>query len=181
MVAQLIERKGHRDLLAALPDILEAFPDARVLLFGRGPLQEELERECRERGLADTVRFAGFREDLERILPCLDLVVHPAHMEGLGVALLQAAAAGRPMVAAPVGGIPEIVRPGETGMTAPPGDSGALAAAILALLRDPARARSLGEAAREHVRRHFSLESMVAGNLGVYRRILGEAEGRKPA
>lgn len=181
MVAQFIERKGHRDLLAALPKILEAFPNTRVLLFGRGPLQEDLERECRELGLADAVQFAGFREDLERILPCLDLVVHPAHMEGLGVALLQAAAAGRPIVAAPVGGIPEIVRSGETGMTAPPGDSRALAGAMLTLLRDPDRAWSLGEAAREHVRQHFSLESMVAGNLAVYRRILGEVEGKKSA
>jgi glycosyltransferase involved in cell wall biosynthesis len=173
VVAQLIERKGHRDLLRALPRIRGEFPGVRVLFLGRGPLREELERQCREQGLTEVVRFAGFREDLERILPCLDLVVHPAHMEGLGVALLQAAAAARPMVAAPVGGIPEIVQAGETGLTAPAGDSEALAEAVLALLRDPERARQLGRNARAHVRRHFSLEAMVAGNLAVYRRILG--------
>lgn len=173
VVAQLIERKGHTYLLQALPALRERFPDLRVALFGQGPLRAALEEEARRRGVAEAVRFAGFREDLARILPCLDLVVHPALREGLGVSLLQAAAAGVPIVAARAGGIPEAVRDGENGRLVAPGDASALAAAIGELLADPGAAARMGRAGRELVRREFDIEAMVAGNREVYRAILG--------
>lgn len=97
VIAQFIPRKGHRYLLEAVPQVLERLPEARVLLFGQGPLEEEIAGEIRRRGLEDAVRLMGFRGDLEEILPVLDVVVHPALMEGLGVALLQAAACGVPV------------------------------------------------------------------------------------
>lgn len=173
VVAQLIERKGHSYLLDALPGVLERHPKLRILLFGRGPLESQLRAKIRRLGLADVVSLAGFRSDLERILPCLDLLVHPAMLEGLGVSLLQAAAAGVPIVAARAGGIPEIVRDGENGLLVPPGDSRALGKALLRLLDHPDEANALGAQGRALVEREFSVPAMVAGNLGLYLELLG--------
>lgn len=172
VVAQLIERKGHRYLLDALVDVLPRHPGLRVLLFGRGALEGELRGRIRRQGLADRVHLAGFRPDLERILPCLDLVVHPATLEGLGVSLLQAAAAGLPIVASRAGGIPEVVRPGVNGLLVPPADTQALGAAILWLLDHPEEAQAMGARGRALVERELSVPAMVAGNLGVYRGLL---------
>ncbi|HXZ43263.1 MAG TPA: glycosyltransferase family 4 protein, partial [archaeon] len=171
-IAQLIPRKGHRVLLEALPEVIGEFPDLRVLLFGRGPLEGELKRLCLRYDLSSHVRFVGFRMDLDRVLPCLDLVVHPAVMEGLGLSLLEAAAAGVPVVASRVGGIPEVVQDGVNGLLVPPADAQALATAIVRVLREPALGRTLGKAGRELVRQNFSAAKMVDGNLRVYREIL---------
>ena len=174
VVAQLIERKGHLLLLEALPPLLAEFPDLHVLFFGKGGLEGRLREMIGAGGMARRVRLAGFRDDLPRILPCLDLVVHPAYREGLGVSLLQASAAGVPIVACRAGGIPEAVRDGENGLLVPPGDAGALRDAIARLLRDPVLARRLGEGGRALVAREFSLDSMVEGNLAIYREVLAE-------
>lgn len=173
VAAQLIERKGHRDLLAALPAILRAIPAVRVVFLGRGPMEEALREEARNRGVAERVVFAGFVPELERILPCLDLLVHPARMEGLGVILLQASAAGVPMVAARAGGIPEAVRDGLNGLLVPPGDPDALASAALRVLGDPALAARLRAGGRRLASEEFSVGAMVRGNLAVYGEALG--------
>ena len=168
VIAQLIARKGHRYLLEALPGIHEAVPGVQVVFFGRGPLEAELRAQVECAGLTEHVHFAGFRDDLERLLPCLDLVVHPAEMEGLGVSLLQAAACGVPIVAFPAGGIPEIVREGENGHLLPVGDVAGLRERIIELLQNPEQAREMGRCGRALVEREFSIESMVRGNLAVY-------------
>lgn len=174
VVAQLIARKGHRFLLQALPELLSRFPNLHLLVFGKGPCEAELRQSIRKLRLEERVRLAGFRDDLARILPCLDLLVHPALMEGLGVSLLQAASAGVPIVASRAGGIPEAVRDGVNGFLVPPGDVEALTGAIVRVLADPALARRLGEAGRELVEREFSVDGMVEGNLRVYRELLRE-------
>jgi glycosyltransferase involved in cell wall biosynthesis len=130
-------------------------------------------------GLEESVLLPGFREDLPRLLPCLDVLVHPALMEGLGVILLQAGAAGIPAVATAVGGIPEVVKHEETGVLVPPADPMALAAAIRDLLSHPERARSMGDAARHRVRTEFSVDRMVEGNISVYREVLGSLDTGK--
>ena len=178
-IAQLIPRKGHRVLLEALPEVIGEFPALRVLLFGRGPLEGELKQLCHRYGLSSHVRFGGFRTDLERVLPCLDLVVHPAAMEGLGLSLLETAAAGIPIVAARVGGVPEIVQDGVTGFLVPPADPKSLAAAIVRLLQQRETARALGNAGRDFVWRNFSVAAMVEGNLQVYREVLAGRRGRE--
>jgi glycosyltransferase involved in cell wall biosynthesis len=172
MIAQFIPRKGHMDLLRAIPLIAAQARHTRFLLFGRGPLREQIERHCRQAGLAGQVIFAGFRNDLERLLPELDVVIHPAALEGLGVSLLQAAAAAVPVVAYAVGGIPMVVRDGVSGRLVPKGDVAALAQAVAGLLTDKARARQLGEAGRRLVLAEFSISAMVGGNLAAYRRAL---------
>jgi glycosyltransferase involved in cell wall biosynthesis len=177
VVAQLIPRKGHRYLLAALPELLRRHPGLHVLCFGQGPLHAELAAAVAVPPYAGRVRLAGFRPDLPLILPCLYGVVHPAEREGLGVALLQAAAAGVPVVASAAGGIPEVVRDGVNGWLVPPGDVPALARAIDRLLDDPAAAAARGEAGRRLVRERFSPEAMVEGNWRVYRSVLEARAG----
>ncbi len=172
VIAQLIPRKGHRYLLEAIPGILRWLPDTQFLFFGTGALAEELRKAIVQAGLAGNVRLVGFREDLERILPCLDAVVHPATMEGLGVSLLQAAACGVPVVASRVGGIPEIVRDGVNGHLVPPRDPAALQQALLSLLQDKGLARKMGMAGRLLVEQEFSIQAMVEGNRNVYRELV---------
>jgi glycosyltransferase involved in cell wall biosynthesis len=172
MVAQFIDRKGHGVLIEAAPPVLAAYPEARFLLFGQGPLKAACEDQARRRGLTRQVLFPGFRRDLARVLPCLTLLVHPALLEGLGVSLLQAAACGVPTVASAVGGIPEAVRDGVTGALVPPGDPDALAEAVRALLADPERRRAQGANGRRHALERFSPAAMVEGNSEVYARVL---------
>jgi glycosyltransferase involved in cell wall biosynthesis len=180
VVAQLIARKGHRYLIAALPAIVAQNPGMRVVFFGRGPMEKELRRLVSDAGLDRVVQIAGFRDDLAEILACLDLLVHPATMEGLGVSLLQTASAGVPIVASRAGGIPEAVRDGENGILVPPGDVPALREAVGSLLADPARCRAFGERGRALMAREFSVGAMVEGNLAVYRELL-ETSGRPVA
>lgn len=174
VIAQLIPRKGHRFLIEALPSLIETNPSLHARFFGQGPLADDLRRQIADRGLAERVQLAGFRDDLTEILPCLDLVVHPVLMEGLGVSLLQAASAGVPIVASRAGGIPEAVREGENGLLVPPGDVPALRAAIGDLLVDPVRRRVLGAGGQALMAREFSLDAMVEGNLAVYRELISQ-------
>lgn len=175
MLAQFIPRKGHQLLLDALPAVLEAHPRIRVLLFGQGPVEAAIRQRVIEDGLTDHVVFAGFRNDLHRLLPCIDVVAHPAYMEGLGVALLQAAACGVPIVASAVGGIPEIVDNPCIGQLIPPGDSTALAAALKDTLDKQVRGHYDPQAAHRLIADNFSIGTMVAGNLACYRAILRNA------
>lgn len=174
VIAQLIPRKGHRFLLLAIPAVLQQYPQTYFLFCGQGPEEARLRALVERWGLTEQVIFAGFRSDIPRLLAGLDVVVHPALREGLGVVLLQAMAARRPLVATNVGGIPEAVRHGENGLLVPPGDSVALGVALCELLADPDRARALGERGREIVETKFSPEAMVEGNLRVYRELLRE-------
>jgi glycosyltransferase involved in cell wall biosynthesis len=171
MAAQFIERKGHLTLLDALPAVFARHPEARVLLLGQGPLVESIQqRVAADPVLAGRVQLTGFRRDLDRVLPCLDVLAHPAYMEGLGVALLQAAACGVPIVGGRTGGIPEIVQPGLNGELIEPGDVAALAGALNDLLDSGERRVRMGAAGRLWVEKQFSIDAMVEGNLAVYLR-----------
>jgi glycosyltransferase involved in cell wall biosynthesis len=162
-VTQFIPRKDPRLLLAAWNLVRQQWPDARLLLFGSGG------QEARLRRLAGPgVVFAGFRPDLPHFLGHVDLLLHAARREGLGLALLEAQAAGVPVVAAAVGGVVEAVEHGRTGLLVPVGDAAALAAAVLALLGDPARRRALGAAGRERVVREFSPAAMAGAYRSLY-------------
>lgn len=172
VVAQLIDRKGHRVLFQALRQ-LPRRDELRVVCFGQGPLREALEQDAADLGPA--VRFAGFRKDLARWVGCLDLLIHPALMEGLGVSLLQASAAGVPIIASRAGGMPEAVADGESGLLVPPGDAKALAAAVGLLVDNPKRRRRLGECGRLRIERDFSVARMIEDNLSVYRELLPSA------
>ncbi|WP_020650453.1 glycosyltransferase [Solimonas variicoloris] len=174
IVAQLIRRKGHAVLLEAMPRLLQAIPNLHVLFFGKGGLQQELEQQIVGAGLGARVTLAGYREDLPALLEGLDLIIHPAFAEGLGVSLLQASANGVAIVASRAGGIPEAVRDGVNGLLVPPHDVQALGDAIIALAGDDARRHALGAAGRRLIAEEFSVDVMVDGNLAVYRELLPE-------
>jgi glycosyltransferase involved in cell wall biosynthesis len=177
VVAQFIARKGHRYLIEAIPEILAHCPDARFLFLGQGPLRGFLQKLCLQNGVANSVYFAGFRSDLDRILPCLDLVIHPAIMEGLGISLLQASAAGVPIVASRVGGIPEIVHDGVNGYLIDAANSSGIIHPVLSLLQDPVLSGRFGQAGRDIVDSRFSIQAMVWGNLKIYGEVLSGKVG----
>ena len=168
VIAQLIERKGHRFLFEALPKILDQVPNAHFLILGKGPLETELKELCKALQIESHVLFAGFRDDLQRIMPNLDLVVHPALMEGLGVSLLQAAACGVPIVAGRAGGIPEIVEDGVNGYLVEPGNADVLVGPITELLSNPETRKRMGESGQRIVHERFSIKAMVSGYLKFY-------------
>jgi len=171
VIAQLIHRKGHRHLLDVLPDIMQLFPNLNILFFGKGALHDELATSIQEKRLK-TVHLAGFREDLSTWLGCLDIVVHPADMEGLGVSLLQASAAAVPVIATRAGGMPEIIRHGENGVLIRSGDTKALKAALIQLLENALLRQQMGKKGQEIIADEFSTRTMAQGNLSVYRRVL---------
>lgn len=174
VVAQLIPRKGHRYLFEALLRLRDRYPNLYLICFGQGPEQQALQQTARRLGVANRIQFAGFRTDLARWVGALDLLVHPALMEGLGIALLQASAAGVPIVACRAGGIPEAVRDGVNGLLVPAADADALAHAIGRILAEPALAQRLGEAGSELVDREFSADTMTDTNLRIYRELLDQ-------
>jgi glycosyltransferase involved in cell wall biosynthesis len=174
VVAQLIERKRHSWLFAQLPALIDEWPQLRVVCFGRGPLERRLRAELAERGLTRHVVLAGYRSDLPGLLPGLDLLAHAAEREGLGLALLEAASAGVPVVAC---GVPDVVVDGETGVLVPRDDAAALALALRKLLASPEERQRLGTAARRHVERRFDLAHLVAAHHSLYTRLLGERAG----
>lgn len=170
---QLIPRKGHRYLLEAMSTVTGRVPDAHLVIFGQGRLESELKAQTAVLGLAERVRFAGFREDLDHWLGAFDLLVHPALREGLGVVMLKAAAAGVPVVAFDVAGSREAVAHGETGLLVTPKDVGALADAVLRLAGDPVQRHRYAVAGRERMRREFSIESMVDRHVRLYEMVSG--------
>lgn len=160
-VGRLEEQKGHVHLLAALPQVRREIPDLLMLLVGEGRLRTELSQQVRDLGLQDTVRFLGTRRDLPEIYRALDLFVQPSLWEGLPLALLKAMGAGLPVVATRVSGSADVVADGVNGRLVAPGDSEALARAILDLVRQPEMRQRLGDAARHTVATRYSLEAMV--------------------
>jgi glycosyltransferase involved in cell wall biosynthesis len=174
-VAQFVEHKGHRFLLDALERILRFEPGAHLVLLGSGELEKDLRKQAERLGLARAVTFAGFRPDVARYLSAMDVFTLSSVEEGLGTSILDAQAAGVPVVGTRAGGMPEAVREGESGLLVPTGDPEALANAILHLLRDPVLRTRMGRAGRAWVRENFSTGRMVEQTLTIYREIQGRA------
>jgi glycosyltransferase involved in cell wall biosynthesis len=168
-VGRLCDVKGQRELIEAL----RLLPGVHAVLVGEdletgGSYRALLEREARRLGVADRVVFAGYRRDAGAILEGIDVAVLPSWIEGMPLVVLEAMARRRPVVATAVGGTPEVVVDGETGLLVPPRDSTALAEAIRSLVADPALARRLGEAGYERVAGEFSVEAMTRRLLEIY-------------
>ena len=151
--------KGHKELFTAMARIRERHP-VHALIVGGGRRAAEMRQLAESLGLADAVHFLGQRRDVPDLLNAMDVFVLPSYSEGVSLALLEAMAAGRPVIATAVGGLPEVVTDGDTGLLIPPRDPEALAQALERLLADPAWARQLGAHARDHVREHYSLERL---------------------
>jgi glycosyltransferase involved in cell wall biosynthesis len=174
-VANIFPRKGYEVMLRALPTILKALPELHYLVVGSGnaPYETRLRSLVRELGVANRVHFAGFQASVYLYLAAMDLYVHPALVEGFGIAVLEAMAMRKPVVATATGGLPEIVQDGETGIVVSPGDPDALAQSVSRLLQDSARCRRLGEAGRTRVATHFTVETMMDQLVSGYGALLG--------
>jgi glycosyltransferase involved in cell wall biosynthesis len=174
VVAVLRMKKGHRSLLEAAPFVLAAFPRTVFVIAGAGPQEKNLGNAIGSMGLSGSVRMLGHREDVSNVLLSLDLFVLPTVEEALGTAFVEAMAAGRAVVGCRVGGVPEVVEEGKTGLLVPPGDPAALADAIRSLLADGELRRRMGAAGRQVVLARYSEEEMCKRMWGMYRSLLAE-------
>ncbi|MFL6281342.1 MAG: glycosyltransferase family 4 protein [Vicinamibacterales bacterium] len=178
-VAALVPHKGQRHLIEAARAVVQQVPDARFIIAGEGELRPALERQIKEYHLEKHVLLAGFRPDVLSVHQAFDIVVRSSVTEGLGTSLLDAMAAGKPVVATRVGGIPEVVADGQTGALVAPRDHDAMAAAIVRLLNDQTLRRQMGDAGRARVRALFSADRMVQNTLNVYRQVATQAHREK--
>jgi len=173
-VATLEKRKGHRFLLEAAALLKRQGFRAKYRFAGEGGETNSLQKMAVELNLQDEVVFMGFVLDIPDFLSESDIFVLPSLYEGLGISILEAMAAGKPVVATRVGGIPELVEDQVTALLVPPKEPSALARAISQLFSDRAGARRMGERARERVRHHFTIEQMAKKNEDYYYELLGQ-------
>jgi len=168
VVARLEPEKGHPTLLEAWPAVLAAVPDAHLVVVGEGSRREALEAQAAELGLLGRVIFTGRRDDVPAVTAALDVAVLPSYREAQGLSILEAMALSRPVVASAVGGIPEMIEDGRTGLLVPSHDAPALAAAITRLLTDHALADTLGRAGHDLAYDQFCVEQMVRSVETIY-------------
>ena len=161
-VGQIIERKGIPDLVQCIPPVVQQVPQAKFLFVGEGALKEFLLSKTRELGVAEHVVYAGFRQDIPVVMKALTVLVLPSIVEGFGYVLIEAMAAGKPVVATNVSSIPEIVRHNESGLLVEIHNQQQLAAALVALLQNEGMAKGMGQKGREIVLENFTLERMIA-------------------
>ncbi|MGE3272007.1 MAG: glycosyltransferase [Chloroflexota bacterium] len=179
-LGRLTEQKGQYVLLQALARLARSHPKLVLFLAGTGPLREALEDEADQLGIADRVRFLGMRRDRDNLYAAMDVFVLSSHWEGLSLALVEAMGAGRAVVASSVGGNPEVVTDGSTGLLVPPADPEALADVVADLVANVERRSALGEAAASEARARFSIHEHVRQLAALYQRGLTE-RGRRPA
>lgn len=172
VVGSLYSVKGHRFLLEAMPEVLQLWPKALLLVIGRGELETALKDQVEQLAIGTHVHFLGMRQDVPRLLSVLDVFVLPSLSEGLSLALLEAMASGKPVVATRVGGNPELIDHGRTGFLFQPQNPKDLAANLLNLLGDPEMMQQFGRQASERVRQHFSIGQMADRYRGLYARLL---------
>ncbi len=168
VVGNLYPVKGHQYLINAIPSILGKCPNTSFVFAGRGELETKLKEQVHRLGLDKRVHFLGLRQDIPRILALLDVFVLPSLSEGLSMAILEAMIAGKPVVATQVGGNPELVLDGETGVLVPPRDSQALALSVTTLLTNKQQAVQFSEKGKRRAEGQFSLGTMVRAYQSLY-------------
>lgn len=169
----------HKDLFTFIrmaERLAEKLPNVHFVLVGKGGLRTELESARKEHGLGDRLTFTGFRDDVDRLLPELAVMVMTSRTEGLGTSILDAFAAKVPVVATAAGGIPELVEDGRTGLLCPVGDDGALAAATERVLNDAGLRRNLVQHATQKLQ-GFTKEATAHATLAQYQEVVSEARG----
>lgn len=179
-VANLLPLKGYEVMLNALPAILAAMPEVHYLIIGGGDAEycARLKAIAVARGVAERIHFSGFQESVASYLAVMDLYVHPSLKEAFGLAVVEAMAMGKAVVATTTGGLPEVVAHGETGLLVPPGDAESLAGAVVSLLLDRARREQMGRFGRARVHERFNLSASVTHIEELYGEVLAAREGR---
>ena len=173
LVANIRGSKGHNVFLDAARTMLAAAPDTHFLIVGDGVGFDEVKGRVQRMGLESRVILTGFRRDVPEVMAALDVLVLPStRSEATSQVIPQALAVGTPVVGSDVGGIPELVRDGETGRLVPPGDSGALAQAMLASLREPERSRAMARTGQAMILSQYTFDAAMARTTDVYRALL---------
>ncbi len=167
-IGRLVWQKGFEYLIEATPAIIKAYPQAKILFVGDGPLSDKLVALSEELKVKDHVIFTGFRSDVKEILSAIDLLAIPSLLEGFPMITLEAMAMARPIVATKIDGITEQITDGKDGILVPPRDPKSLAEAIIRVLSDKKSAEAMGLEARKKVEQEFSVERMVAETEKVY-------------
>lgn len=162
--------KGHETTFRAVPAVVREFPHVRFLIVGDGPRRQELERMAEDMDIKKYMVFTGFRDDIRAVYACTDVAILSSWSEGLPQSVLQALACGVPVIATRVGGVPEVVIQGKTGVLVEAGDHEGLAREIVTALREPAKARQVALAGKEFVRNSHSVEHMLDQLEGIYSR-----------
>jgi len=168
VIGRLEPEKGHEYFLEAMEKLNGKHPNVKGMIVGEGSLEDGLRLKAKKLKLGDKVRFTGFRKDIKEILDITDVLVLPSLREGLSVVALEAMALGIPVLATEVGGNPELIRNGVTGVLVSPRDSTALASALTGILENQGLAPKLGENGYNRVKKHFSLENMVKKTQELY-------------
>ena len=176
-IAHLSEKKGHRDLFAAIPLVCREFPRAQFWIVGQGPLRAELEATARSNGTINQVRFLGFRCDMADLMNAIDVMALPSHREPCALVYIEAALMKKPILACRAGGAPESVADGQSGLLVPVRDSQAIADTLCKLLDNRQFARSLGQAGYERAQDVFGWPRFIRTLEGVYDRVLDERTG----
>ncbi len=177
-VGWLLPIKGPEYLMKAMEYVWPEHQEVSLIFVGKGDLDVDLRAQALQMSANGRVKFLGWRNDIHEIMPIFDMLVLPSLNEGMGRVLVEAMAAGKPVVASRVGGIPDLVRHGETGYLVPPADEKALANGIKKLLDDPRRAKLMGEKGKV-LCRQFSLESMIKKIDDLYSKLIQELNGRQ--
>jgi glycosyltransferase involved in cell wall biosynthesis len=172
-IARLYSEKAQAFLLHCFVKIREQAPEARLWIVGSGPLENDLKSLCTELGLDSSVTFVGFVKDLVSFLPLVDIQVNSSTTEGVPLAICSGMAAGLPIVATAVGGLPEVIRDGYSGLLVPPGDANAFIESTLRLIGDAKLRRNLGSAARRFMIEDYSLDAAVERVEKTYYEVLG--------
>lgn len=176
-VARFVEQKGLGYLLAAAKKLRFTYPKLKLLLIGDGPLEQQLRQKTLEFGLGENVVFGGIRTEIAEILSIMDVMVMPSILEGFGIAILEAMACGVPVVATDVGGIPEVVANGDTGILVPARSSEALAKAIGILLADPVIRKQMADLGRTRAVNEFDITRTISKIEDLYRLLLQNKTG----
>jgi glycosyltransferase involved in cell wall biosynthesis len=175
-VANLRPEKGHETLIAAAALLARSCPDLRYLIVGDGARRHELEALARVKGVDRIIEFAGHREDVPELLAASDVFVLPSMSEAFPNSVIEAMAAGLPVIASSVGGLLDLIEPTRTGLLVPPGNAGKLAAALKRLHDDPQRAAAMGAEARRDVLSRYSFDRMVLAFEELYETSLNRRE-----
>ena len=174
-VSSLTPHKGHEHLFQAAPMILEACAPVKFLIVGEGILREKLEKLTKNLNLFSKVIFAGTRKNIPDLLSAMDIFVLPSSSrEGLGISIIEAMATEKPVVATDIGGIPEVIKNGETGYLVPPRNPEALAQAIIKLLQNPAKAKAMGKQGRIRFKEKFTKKRMLSGVENLYEALINQ-------
>jgi len=173
-IGRLVWQKGFEYLVQAIPQVIQAFPEAKFLIVGEGPLRRSLEELSERLKIEDNTIFTGFRSDIKDILATIELLAMPSLLEGLPLVLLEGMAMAKPIVATEIDGITEVLENGETGILVPAKKPHELAEAIIEILKNKTKADLLGRNARKIVEEKFSVKRMVEQTELVYEKLLTE-------